>query len=110
IAGAREPFRSPLLAPRLPLGATNETARRSSLRWAGTLSGDHWQVTVGTEAARRTLQRSARRTLTDVDLSALYDESQRSFGGLVQTRVQLRRFTLSGGVRADRVSTLGTAA
>lgn len=110
IAGAREPFRSPLLAPRLPLGATNESARRSSARWAGTWSSDRWQLTVGTEAARRTLQRSARRTPTDVDLSALYEEALTSVGGLVQTRAQFGRLTLSGGARADRVSSVGTAA
>lgn len=110
ITGSREPFRSPILAPTLPLGATNETATRSSVRWAGTFERPHLTMTLGAELSRRNLSRSARQSGGGADLSALYDEALDSRGGFAQLRLRHGGLVLSGGLRSDRISSLGTEA
>ncbi|HKS04966.1 MAG TPA: TonB-dependent receptor [Gemmatimonadaceae bacterium] len=108
IEGAREPFRSPVLPPRLPLGATHETAERASLRYsitadvtrAVTLSG-------GAEASNLTVERAARRATTTTDLSRLYSDETHAAGAFAQARVRLGRLVVSGGARGERLSEVG---
>ncbi len=110
IAGSREPFRSPILPPRLPLGATNERAIRTSVRWSGMLSLDPVALSVGAEASHRRLDRSARQADGSADLSALYQEALDARGAFGQVRWHLGGLTLSGGARTDRISSVGAAA
>lgn len=110
ISGSREPFRSPILPPRLPLGATNERAVRRSVRWAGMYALDRLTVSAGAEASRRTLDRSARQADGSADLSALYREALDARGAFVQGRLRLGRVVLSAGVRTDRISSVGREA
>lgn len=110
ISGSREPFRSPILPPRLPLGATNERATRSSLRWAGMLARDPVTVSVGAEFSRRTLDRAVRQADGSTDLSALYREALDTRGAFAQGRLRLGRLVLSAGARADRTSSVGAEA
>lgn len=107
ISGSREPFRSPILPPRLPLGATNERATRSSIRWAGMYTTSRLVASIGVEASRRTLDRSARQADGSADLSALYRESLDARGAFTQVRLRLGHLVLSGGARADRISSVG---
>lgn len=110
ISGSREPFRSPILPPRLPLGATNERAVRQSLRWAGMYAFERLIVSAGAEASRRTLDRSARQADGSADLSALYREALDARGAFVQGRLRLGRVVLIAGARTDRVSSVGREA
>ncbi|MDX2208545.1 MAG: TonB-dependent receptor [Gemmatimonadales bacterium] len=110
IAGGREPFRSPILAPTLPLGATQERARRLTLRWAGTAVAGATELSVGAETGERDLRRSARQADGSVDLSALSDESLTTRGAFAQVRTRLGGLVISGGGRIDRVSSVGAEA
>ena len=110
IAGSREPSRSAILPPTLPLGATNETASRYSVRWAGTLERNSIAMTVGAEASRRDLMRTARPPDIMADLSTLYNESLDTRGGFAQLRVRQGAFVMTAGARADRISSLGAEA
>ncbi len=110
ISGSREPFRSPILPPRLPLGATNERAIRTSARWSGMITVDPVTLSVGTEASHRRLDRSARLADGSADLSALYQEALDSRGAFAQVRLHHGPLTVSGGARADRISSVGSAA
>ncbi len=110
ISGSREPFRSPILPPRLPLGATNERAIRSTVRWAGMYHRDPVTASVGAEFSRRTLDRSARQADGSADLSALYREALDARGTFAQARVRLGGLVASGGARTDRLSSVGAEA
>ncbi len=110
ISGGREPFRSPILPPLLPLAATNETARRTSARYAASLGFSAVDVTAGAEVSERTLSRSARQPGGGADLSALYTEALTSRGAFAQARLRLGAVVLSGGGRRDRVSSVGADA
>ena len=108
IEGAREPFRSPVLPPRLPLGATHETAERASLRYSATADVSR-VVTLsgGAEASTLAVDRAARRVATTTNLSRLYSEETHSAGAFGQARVRLGRLILSGGARGERLSEVG---
>lgn len=110
VAGGREPFRSPILPPTLPLGATNETARRLTLRWAGTAAVGATELSVGAEVGDRDLRRSARQADGSADLSALSNEALTTRGAFAQVRTRWRGLVVSGGGRVDRVSSVGVAA
>lgn len=110
VAGGREPFRSPILPPVLPLGATNETARRLTLRWAGSATAGATELSVGAEVGDRDLRRSARQADGSADLSALSTEGLTSRGAFAQVRTRLGGLVISGGGRVDRVSSVGAAA
>lgn len=111
ISGAREPERS-VLTPRLPLGATHETARRTSLRYA---ASGAWPVgahelgfSAGAEYSRRQIERAELRSASATDLRLLYDDVVHSTGVFAQSRARLgTRVVLSGGARAEWPSTLG---
>lgn len=110
ISGGREPFRSPILPPRLPLAATNETAHRASLRYAVRQELSVLEVAAGAEVSERTLARSAREAGGGADLSALYAEALDARGAFVQARLRLGAVVLSGGGRTDRLSSVGAEA
>ncbi len=109
VSGPREPFRSPLLPPVLPLGATNETATRWSARWAITLEHSNASVTVGAEASHRDLARVLRRDGNTPDLTVLHPVGLDTRGALAQARWRVAGLVLSGGARVDRISSLGGA-
>jgi iron complex outermembrane receptor protein len=110
ISGGREPFRSPILPPRLPLAATNETARRTSVRYAARHDAAVLQLSAGVELSDRQLLRSARQAGGGADLSALYTESLTSRGAFAQARLRFGALVLSGGGRTDRLNSTGTEA
>jgi iron complex outermembrane receptor protein len=111
-AGEREPARSILLTPRLPLGATHEDARRISVRYSGTLDlplGAHEAgLAAGAEYGHRRIQRRERRTSSTTDLRPLYDEDLHSTGAFGQARLRLAHgLVVSGGGRAEWLSSVG---
>jgi iron complex outermembrane receptor protein len=110
ISGGREPFRSPILPPVLPLAATNETAQRTSVRYAIQHDLPGLQLTAGGEVSERTLTRSARQAGGGADLSALYTEALASRGAFAQVRLRVGALVLSGGGRTDRLSSVGAEA
>ena len=103
-AGVREPFHSPLLAPTLPLGATDETASRASLRYSASVEASQaFTLSGGVEHSLRTLERVARGPMN------LYQRFRnlRSTGAFVQGRARAgHRLVFSGGARAERVSSV----
>lgn len=109
ISGAREAFRSPILPPRLPLGATHETANRTAFRYSATADAAQWlTLSAGAEYSVRTAARSARRTPTVSDLARLYSDESRSTGAFAQARVRIgQRLIVSGGARGERLSSVG---
>jgi outer membrane receptor protein involved in Fe transport len=110
IAGPREPSRSAILPPTLPLAASHEIATRYSARWAGTVEHEAFAMTLGAEVSRRELVRRTRPADIMADLSPLYDEALESRGGFAQLRVRHGGLVLSAGARGDRVSSVGTEA
>jgi outer membrane cobalamin receptor len=107
IAGSREPTRSAILPPTLPLAATHEAATRYSVRWAGTLEHDALAVSIGAEASRRELTRRTRPPETMADLSALYDEALDARGAFAQLRFRANGLVVSAGARGDWISSVG---
>ncbi len=110
ISGSREPFRSPILPPRLPLGATNETATRWSARWAGSYDVRGVAVSAGAEVSRRELERSLRGGFETVGISSLYDEALASRGVFGQVRGRVAGLTLLAGARQEWISSVGSDA
>lgn len=110
ISGSREPFRSPILPPRLPLGATNERATRASARYAASYERSRLTLATGVEWSHRLVDRSARLADGSADLSALYREALDATGAFVQARMRLGPVVLSGGARTDRISSVGAEA
>ncbi len=113
VSGAREETRPTLLTPRLPLGATHETASRASIRYSTVLDlalgRNEASLSAGAEHGNRTIRRSVRRTLATRDLLPLYDDDLRSTGVFGQTRVRLGdHFVVTGGTRAEWSSSVGT--
>ena len=112
VAGEREPARSILLTPRLPLGATHEDARRISVRYSGALDlplGTHEaSLAAGAEYGHRRTERRGRRSAPAADLRPLYDEDLRSTGAFGQARLRLAQgLVASGGARAEWLSSVG---
>ena len=62
VSGAREETRPTLLTPRLPLGATHETASRASIRYSTVLdlalARNEASLSAGAEHGNRTIRRS----------------------------------------------------
>lgn len=110
ISGTREPFRSPILPPRLPLGATNETATRWSARWAGSHDTGPLVVGLGAEVSRRELRRALRGGFETVGLATLYDEALDARGAFAQLRGRLGDLVLTAGARQEWVSSVGADA
>ncbi len=108
ISGDREPFRSPLLPPRLPAGASFEQAERLSVRYANTLIvSPALEVSSGAEYSARTADRERVRSTLLFDLSSLYQNTLRSTGAFAQTRLRIGpQLTLSGGVRGEQLSSV----
>lgn len=109
IEGDREPFRSPLLIPRLPAGASFEEASRLSVRYATTLTvSPVIEISSGAEYSARFADRERVRSTLMYDLTSLYSNTIRSTGAFAQTRVRLpSQITLSGGVRGENLSSVG---
>jgi len=112
ISGAREPERPTLLTPRLPLGATHETAWRTSLRyssaWDLDLGAREGTLSLGAEHSRKHVERAVRTSVSAQDLSTLYDDELRSSGIFGQGRLRLGGgLILSAGTRAEWSSTVG---
>ncbi len=109
INGDREPFRSPILPPRLPSAATFERASRGSIRYASTVEwSPAFELSGGAEYSVRDVQRELTRASVMNDLSALYANDLRATGAFAQTRLRLgSQFILSGGGRAERLSSVG---
>lgn len=109
ISGDREPFRSPLLPPRLPAGATFETAARTSVRYASKVAvAEAVEFSGGAEYSVRSLDRELRRSSPVLGLLTRYRDDLRSTGAFVQTRVRAgSHLVLSGGGRTERISSVG---
>ncbi len=112
--GTRQGLQSPLLPPIRQLAATDERASRTSLRYATTLDLGQRRavatVSLGGELSRRRVERSVRDAVSTGNLSALSDDTQRSGGGFVQVRLRPHPgLVLSGGVRGERLSSVGPA-
>lgn len=109
IRGDREPFRSPLLPPRLPAGASFERAERWSVRYANTVAfTPAIELSTGAEYSKRVASRERVRSTLMFDLSSLYDDAMQSTGAFAQLRIRPRsRLTLSGGTRVERLSSVG---
>ena len=113
ISGAREASRPPLLTPRLPLGATHETAWRTSVRYSSAwdLEADGLSATIsaGAEHGRRHVERAVRRTVTARDLSPLYGDDLTSTGAFGQVRLRPgTHLVASAGTRAEWSSSVGS--
>jgi iron complex outermembrane receptor protein len=108
IIGVREAFRSPLLTPTLPLGATDETASRSSLRYSSVVDvSTALSLSAGAEYSRRIIERSAR---ASADLLQLYRNDLHSTGAFVQGRYRAgARLVLSGGTRVEHPSSVASS-
>jgi iron complex outermembrane receptor protein len=108
ISGAREAVRSPLLPPRLPVGATHEDASRTSVRYGTSFELPRGVLlSGGVEHSQREIERAARRSATTADLSRLYRDGLRATGAFAQTRVRLgTRFVASAGSRAEWISSV----
>lgn len=112
VEGPRDPQRSFLLDPRLPLGATHETASRFSLRYATALDlrggPAEWTFSGGVEHGERRLTRSVQRAPEAPELTPLFADELRSTGGYGQLRARLgARLVVTGGARAEWSSTVG---
>ncbi|MCC6245826.1 MAG: TonB-dependent receptor [Gemmatimonadaceae bacterium] len=109
IRGDREPFRSPLLPPRLPGSASFERAHRVSARYANTFDvSPAFEVSTGAEYSERTADRERVRSTLLYDLTALYTNTLRSAGAFGQARLRVgSHVTLSGGVRGEQLSSVG---
>lgn len=109
ISGDREPFRSPLLPPRLPSGASYEQADRLSVRYGSTIDlHPALEVSGGAEFSARASDRERVRSTLMTDLTSLYANELRAVGGFTQARLRLgSALVLSGGTRAERLSSVG---
>lgn len=111
ISGAREAERS-VLTPKLPLGATHETASRTSIRYATTADlpagSNGISLSGGAEYSHRHVERLERRAASVTDLRPLYDDDVNSSGLFGQSRFRLgNHLVVSGGARAEWISTVG---
>ncbi len=109
ISGDREPFRSPLLPPRLPSGASFEQADRLSVRYGSTIDlHPQLEVSGGAEFSTRASDRERVRSTLMTDLTTLYANELRAVGGFTQARLRLgSQLVVSGGTRAERLSSVG---
>jgi iron complex outermembrane receptor protein len=112
ISGAREADRS-VLTPRLPLGATHETASRTSIRYATTatlpVATNEMSISGGAEYSHRNVERLERRVAAVRDLRPLYEDEINSTGLFGQSRLRLgNHLVVSGGARAEWISTVGS--
>ena len=111
-SGERESSTSLFLTPRLPLGASHETAWRNSIRYSSTvdapIAGRELSVSAGAEYGRRHVERSERRFATSSDLVRLYDDNLSSTGLFGQARLRASSgLIVSGGTRAEWSSSVG---
>ena len=111
-SGPRDPLRSFLIDPLLPLGATHETASRWSARYGTSLDlgGEARPATLsgGVEYSARRLERSARRDPVGPDLAILYRDQLHSPGAFGQVRIRLADgLVATGGSRAEWSSSVG---
>lgn len=112
ISGDREPLRSALVPPDLPLGASQETASRTSARYSGSydfqLGAAQLLMSGGVEYTDRHVAR-AERTALGNELSPLYDDELHSTGAFAQVRARPNgHLTISAGIRDEWISSVGT--
>lgn len=112
ISGPRERARPSLLTPVLPLGATHETARRTSVHYSTAVDiggrGADATLSAGVEHSRRQVERAIQQNVELRDLTVLYQDDLTSTGGFGQARVRLGdHLVLSGGSRAEWLSSVG---
>jgi iron complex outermembrane receptor protein len=97
--GVREAFHSPLLAPVLPLGATDEAASRGSVRYGLSVDAtDALTFAAGAEHSRLTIDRTASGP------SSLYLKFRHlgSTGAFAQARARIgTRLVVSAGIRGE---------
>jgi iron complex outermembrane receptor protein len=108
ISGAREPFRSALLPPRLPVGASHETASRVSARYGSSIELPR-DVTLsgGAEHSQRHVDRAIRRTVTSTDVARISTDELQATGLFGQVRARFGgRFIASAGSRAEWISSV----
>lgn len=111
-SGPRDPFRSFVLDPLLPLGATHERASRKGVRYGTALdlgaATRPATISAGVEHSARQLERSVRRQPTGPDLAVLYRDDLRSTGGFGQLRARVGpRLVATVGARAEWSSSVG---
>lgn len=112
ISGAREPARPGLISPLLPLGATHETAWRSSFRyssaWEIPFDGSGATVSAGAEYSHRSVKRGVVRPFSARDLQLLYDDALRSTGLFSQARLRIGpHLVVNAGARSEWSSSVG---
>ena len=111
MSGARERERS-VLTPRLPLGATHETASRTSVRYANTadlgLGANDLTLSAGAEYSRRSVERAEVRLASVTDLRPLYEDDLDATGVFGQARFRVgNHLVMSGGARSEWISSVG---
>lgn len=111
--GALGSDRDNLLGVRQPLGATHETASRTSFRYSSALTAT-WQsalsltTTVGLEYSRLEQSRGGYDTTgAQTSYVRLYRDAVGNTGGFVQGKLRAGQVVLNAGARAERSSAFG---
>ena len=111
-SGALGSNRDYVVGLRRPLGATDETASRSSLRYSSAFTADlgpqgSLVTTVGIEHALLERARGAWDSGGSHRYQTLYDDEMRNTGSFVQAKVRTGPFVLNAGTRAEWSSAFG---
>ena len=112
--GALGTAETPLASLRQPLGATHETASRSSVRFSSALDVELGKIgslttTVGLEHSRLERERGAWDSEAEQGWTALYDDEVGNTGTFVQGKLRSGPLTLNAGLRTEWNSSFGPA-
>ncbi len=111
-SGALGSRRDYLAGIRHPLGATDETASRASLRYSSAFTTDLGRqgslvTTVGVEHALLERSRGAWDSGGAASYVSLYDDEMRNTGSFIQAKLRTGAFVLNAGTRAEWSSAFG---
>lgn len=111
-SGALGSRRDYLVGIRRPLGATDETASRASLRYSSAFSAELGRqgflvTTIGIEHARLERSRGAWDSGGGTSYVSLYDDEMRNTGTFIQAKLRSGSFVLNAGTRAEWSSAFG---
>ena len=112
--GALGSSATPLASLSEPLGATHETARRSSVRFSSALDLDVGRVgtlttTLGVEHSQLNRERGAWDSEAEQGWTALYDDAVQNTGTFLQGKLRSGPLTLNAGLRTEWNSAFGPA-
>jgi iron complex outermembrane recepter protein len=112
--GALGSSETPLASLREPLGATHETASRSSIRFSSALDLDVGRMgtlttTLGIEHSQLDRERGAWDSESEQGWTALYDDAVRNTGTFLQGKLRSGPLTLNAGLRTEWNSAFGPA-